>query len=134
MRETFDLPFINQNFKNEEFLSTKDWDWLEEQFKQINDKRVVLYSSFRQNKDQHDQKEEQITQDSPQEPINSEKTSLLQKQYTFRISWDGTIQVFAKTAPGLNNIQILQTNIDDLTDPEKFYNDLLKIQYLPSMQ
>lgn len=124
MRDTFDLPFIDGDFKKEEFLSVTEWDWLEDQFKQINDNRVVLYRSFRDGNDDNS------LQEIKKEPEQQEKKLVLKRQYTLRVSWDGKIQAFAKIAPGLMDEKIFEVNVNTIKNPEEFYNQLLIIDYI----
>lgn len=110
--------------KKEEFLSVTEWDWLEDQFKQINDNRVVLYRSFRDGNDDNS------SQEIKKEPEKQDKKLVLKRQYTLRVSWDAKIQAFAKISPSLMDKKIFEVNVNTIKNPEEFYNQLLTIDYI----
>ncbi|CAI3949863.1 Radical SAM superfamily maturase [Commensalibacter communis] len=128
MRDTFDLPFIAQDFKDEEFLSEADWDWLEDQFKYIDKQTIALYRHFRIQKEEQ---KDYIDLDPPPIPVAQEvQEIILNRQFTLRVSWDGAIEVFAKVAPSLMDRKILETNVNNILNPKGFYEEILKVKQI----
>lgn len=116
VRSSFDAPFIPKDFKETEFLSNNDWDWLEAQLKLLpdNDKVVIL-------------------RELTTEEANDDETpeDVLSGRYMLRLSWDGHLKVFVyEYSSALKKRvekNILETNVKEITDINVFYDQLIGI-------
>ncbi|GAN69061.1 radical SAM protein [Acetobacter orleanensis] len=121
IRYTFDVPFIDAEFREHEFLAETDWNWLEAQLSAVGSDKIILLrppvSSEASDAVETDR------QDVPD-------AGVLPGRYLARLSWDGTFELrgLSKASRGdsMIEIPILTANVRDIADPQTFLNDLAK--------
>ncbi|MCP1194472.1 radical SAM protein [Acetobacter senegalensis] len=119
IRYTYDVPFIDPAFREQEFLTQTDWDWLQANLPTLEPGQILL--------------------DRPPVPSGDEpspapvpaptlETGFLPGRYLARLSWDGTLELrgisVASTGNTMIEVPILTKNVRDIGDPETFFNTL----------
>jgi molybdenum cofactor biosynthesis enzyme MoaA len=119
IRNTFDGPQIEAEFRDAEFLTTAEWAWLAKEMAHFSPHEVVLLVP--PGGVGHDRYAKPVAPtvapvEATPEPIGSPT-----RPYNIRIAWDGTLNVYAEKIrqPGAppTHVDYLVTNIHALEDP-----------------
>jgi len=123
IRHTFDGYQIPENFRDEEFLRTGQWAWLEDALR-LHDKDRVLLIQPPDGKG-FDAAPGEIA--SPQPPTRGETHDVhcangqVPRPFMLRIAWDGTLHVYVDKPRNSQEVQdhsnYMITNINNLRDP-----------------
>lgn len=122
IRYTFDVPFIDSSFRNQEFLSETDWDWLEANLPVLEPGRIMLARPPAPSASlpPSEKADDMVVADAPSLP----------GRYLARLSWDGTFELRglsrASKGDSMIEVPILTTNVRDIADPHTFLDDLAK--------
>ncbi|MDE8346154.1 MAG: radical SAM protein [Acidocella sp.] len=122
IRNTFDEPHIPLAFREAEFLTTAEWEWLAQALAHWPRETVILLlppSGLGY------EPKTAVAAEVPAEPpvarVETARRGPVPKPYNLRISWDGTLNVYAELPrqPGEppTHVDYLVTNILDLADP-----------------
>jgi len=125
IRNTFDGPQIDAEFRNFEFLTTAEWAWLAEQLKHWPQDEVLLLTppggkGFDRYNDPTPPPRPPPDPNSG-DPAYTVVPGPAPRPFSIRISWDGTLIVYAERqrAPGEppTHSNYLFTNVRELEDP-----------------
>jgi hypothetical protein len=123
IRSTMDMPQIPEDFREAEFLSTLEWNWLIQELKRFPGERIVIIPPP-QGKGYDREEGKRVLKASEQPPERAgwvEAKGPAPRPFNVRIGWDGTLNIYAElpTRPGeqpdLANYLI--SNINDMEDP-----------------
>lgn len=106
LRFTFDVPHISQSFRDTEYVTDSDWDWLEQQ--------MVSYST-------------DLVQVIRPPPAVSAAGVRMPGRYECKLSWDGTLRVqryWAVPFDTAGEPPIAEVNVRDIHDPLAFIDSL----------
>jgi hypothetical protein len=127
LRFTFDVPHIPQDFRDTEYVSGEDWDWLTAQVAHHPVEKVKVI--------RNPAAEAPLAppQDAPAEvaadAADGKKSAgiVLPGRFEFQTSWDGTIKVkryWAVPFDTSGEPPILEINAKDIADPLAFFASL----------
>lgn len=122
IRYTYDVPFIDPAFRQQEFLTDADWDWLQSNLPTLEPGKLLL--------DRPPAAAPLEKDDSAPDPSPSPAPDVgfLPGRYLARLSWDGTLEIRgisqASKGGAMIEVPILTKNVKDMTNPESFFQDL----------
>lgn len=118
IRYTYDVPFIDASFRQQEFLEEADWDWLQQNLPSVKPGQLLL-----------DRPPPASTQQETQEgPVSSPDAPLLPGRYLANLSWDGSLALRgisqASEGAALIEVPLMTRNVKDISDPKIFFEEL----------
>ena len=125
LRYTFDVPHLPPDFRASEFLDDADWSWLAGELAGLPADKVLLLRPPPSAPvvDQAAVEPSASTEAAPQ------STEMLPGRAMFRVSWDGSLKVVGVLAASRYDDAIertlLETNIRDIADPVRFFDEML---------
>ena len=123
IRSTMDMPQIPEDFREAEFLSTLEWNWLIQEMKRFPAERIMIIAPP-QGKGYDREEGRRVLKPSQQPPERAgwvEAKGPAPRPFNVRIGWDGTLNIYSElpTRPGeqpdLANYLI--SNINEMEDP-----------------
>lgn len=122
IRYTYDVPFIEAVFRDQEFLQEEDWDWLQANLPHLGSGQVVLDRPAFSKTREDDVAEPDVV------PAAYSEAGFLPDRYLARLMWDGTLELRgisrASEGEAMVEIPILTRNIRDIDDLDSFFHSL----------
>ncbi len=124
IRHTYDVPFIAPAFREQEFLTEEDWDWLHANLPTLEPGKLLL--------DRPPVDAPSVEGgESQNEVLPSSDVGFLPGQYLARLTWDGTLELKgisrASVGSSMIEVPILTKNIKEIDDIEGFFRSLHEV-------
>lgn len=122
IRYTYDVPFIDPAFRQGEFLTNEDWDWLQTNLPTVEPGQLLLDRPPYSPPSEQDVSTSEVVSAPPPD------IGFLPGRYLARLTWDGTLELrgISRASAGstMTEVPILSKNIKDIDDPESFFRSL----------